>query len=147
MTKLSWQKTAAIAACCLGGGLAFSCLAGAAQDDFSHVVRIGKSQLLNGDRITILEVRGPSDKWTAGNTYEVRGTYKLASLEKATLAAYVTTPASQPEVPHALSAEQTTTVSKGEGQFTLRFHMWHAGDPHVSFYPAGGGNSLFGVYF
>ena len=30
-------------------------------------------------------------------------------------------------------------ISKGEGRFTLRFHMWHEGNPHVSFYPVPGG--------
>ena len=35
-----------------------------------------------------------------------------------------------------------------EGRFTLRFNMWHEGDPHVSFYPAPpGGESFGGIYF
>ncbi|MGA9626263.1 MAG: hypothetical protein WBQ65_17455, partial [Bryobacteraceae bacterium] len=62
------------------------------------------------------------------------------------LGAFVTTSTSQPEVPHGVSPEQTMKISKGEGRFTLRFHMWHEGDPHVSFYPVPGGESLGGVY-
>jgi len=153
MTKLTAKKSAAIAIGFICGALAFSCLAGAAQDqtrpsnDFSHVVRSGKTYSQAGDRIMIDEVRGPSDKRTIGNTYEVRGTYKLASRDQAVLGAFVTTSTSQPEVPHEVSPEQTMKISKGEGRFTLRFHMWHDGDPHVSFYPAAGGESFGGVYF
>ena len=51
MTKLTAKKSAAIAIGFIGGALAFSCLAGAAQDqtkssnDFSHVVRSGENLL------------------------------------------------------------------------------------------------------
>jgi beta-lactamase regulating signal transducer with metallopeptidase domain len=153
MTKLAPKRSAAIAFGIIGGTLAFSCLAGAPQDqtkpqnDFSHVVQVKKTQSRSGDAITIDEVRGPSDEWTVGNTYEVRGTYKLASREKAMLGAFVTIPASQRDV-HAKSLpEQMIAVSKGEGRFVLRFHMWQEGRPHVSFYPAAGGGSFDSVYF
>jgi beta-lactamase regulating signal transducer with metallopeptidase domain len=156
MTKLAPKRSAAIAFGFIGGTLAFSCLAGAPQDqtkpqnDFSHIVQLQKSHSHLGDTITIDEVRGPSDsdEWTVGKTYEVRGTYKLASREKAMLAAFVTISASQRDV-HAKSLpDQIVVVAKGEGRFTLRFHMWQEGSPHVSFYPAGGGGASFNsVYF
>ena len=115
--------------------------------DFSHVVRVAKTYSQNGDRITVDEVRGPSDRWAEGNTYEVTGSYVLATHDQAALAAYVTTPASNPETPHGDLPEQTMRITKGEGQFTLRFHMWQAGEPHVSFYPSGSDGSFGGVYF
>ena len=68
--------------------------------------------------------------------------------DTAMLAAFVTSLAADgPEIHHEIWAEQTMIVSKGEGKFTLRFHMFQKGDPHVSFYRAGGGNSIGGVYF
>ncbi len=85
MTKLTLKKIAAVTICFVGGVIALSCFAGvraARQDssvDFSHVV----NPEISPDSIKILEVRGPSDKLAVGNTYEVRGTYKLASREKA----------------------------------------------------------------
>ena len=104
MTRLAPKRFTAIAFGIVGGTLALVCLAGAMQEqmrpenDFSHVVQIQKSHSESGDAITIDEVRGLSDRWTVGNTYEVRGTYKLASREKAMLAAYVTISASQQDV-------------------------------------------------
>jgi beta-lactamase regulating signal transducer with metallopeptidase domain len=152
MTELTHKRSAIIAAGFLSGALALGSLAGAPQNpntssnDFSRVVRLGQTWSHNGDRITVDEVRGPSEEFTAGNTYEVRGSYLLASGDKAMLAAFVTTSASQPETPHPVSADQVMEISKGEGRFTLRFRMWHAGDPHVSLYPAGGGEDIGGIY-
>ena len=152
MTKLTMKRSATIAAGFLSGALALGSLAGAPQkpntssNDFSRVVRVGKTYSWDGDRIAVDEVRGPSHEFTEGNTYEVRGTYVLESRDRAMLAAFVTTPASQPETPHEVSADQVMQISRGEGKFTLRFHMWHPGDPHVSLYPAGGGESIGGIY-
>ena len=147
MTNLPFRTSLAIAACLAGTALILSTVAGAAQD-YSHSFRVNKTWSDAGDSITVSLVQGPSEKYVAGNTYEVSGTYKLTSRNKAMLAAFVTSSAADgPEIPHEISAEQKMIVSKGEGKFTLRFHMFHKGDPHVSFYPADGGNSLGGVYF
>lgn len=155
MTKLTIKSSLLIAAGFLGGTLAVGCLAGAPQksnptsNDIPKVVRVvvGKTYSHNGDRITVDEVSGPSEKFLEGNTYEVRGSYVLASRDRAMLAAFVTISASQPETPHELSPDQKMKITRGEGRFTLRFHMWHPGDPHVSFYPDGGGESFGGIYF
>lgn len=48
---------------------------------------------------------------------------------------------------HRPMEDQHEVVSKGQGRFNLRFHMWGPGGPHVSFYPYGGGSSLVSVYF
>lgn len=150
MTQLTPKKFAAIAACFVGSVIILSCFAGSpasaqASDDFSHVVNLAETA--GGDLITITEVRGPSDTISVGNTYEVRGTYKLASHDKAMLAVYVTVEASAPHTSHPDLPNQRMIVEKGEGSFTLRFHMWHDGKPHVSFYPAKGGNSFAATYF
>lgn len=151
MTNLSSKKIAAIAACLVGSAITLSCFAGApaaqqnSSSDFSHVVNLGKTS--TGDSITVQEVRGSSDTLAVGNTYEVKGTYKLVSHDKALLAVYVTVEASQPHTSHPALPDQKMIVEKDEGSFTLRFHMWHEGKPHVSFYPAKGGNGFAATYF
>jgi beta-lactamase regulating signal transducer with metallopeptidase domain len=150
MTQLTSKKAAIIAICFVSSVIVLSSFAGSlanaqASDDFSHVVNPAKTS--SGDLITITEVRGPSDTLEVGKTYEVRGTYKLASHEKALLAAYVTVDISQGHVSHPDLPNQKVIIEKGEGSFTLRFHMWSEGKPHVSFYPAKGGNSFAATYF
>lgn len=150
MTKLTPKKLAAIAACFLGSVIILSCFAGSLaraqqSDDFSHVVNLEKTA--SGDLITITEVRGPSDTLVVGNTYEVRGTYKLASQDKALLMVNVTTEGKQPHESHPALPRQKMTVEKGEGSFTLQFHMWHDGMPHVSFYPVKSGGGFATRYF
>jgi hypothetical protein len=107
-------------------------------NDFSRVVTREQS----GDVIKILEVRGPSDTITVGNTYEVRGTYKLVSQDKALLMVNITVDGYKPHESHPDLPKQRMIVEKGEGSFTLQFHMWTEGQPHVSFYPAKGGHGF-----
>lgn len=150
MTKLTPKKFAAIAMSFVGCVIVLSYFAGSfasaqASDDFSHVVNLEKTA--TGDLITITEVRGPSDTLAVGNTYEVRGTYKLASQDKALLMVNVTTEARQPHESHPALARQKMIVEKGEGSFTLQFHMWQEGMPHVSFYPISGGRGFAARYF
>jgi hypothetical protein len=159
MTKLTWKKFAVIATGFLGGALVCSCFAAQAtvpsaarQDapnELSHTVRfgLGMTYFQNGDRITIDEVRGTADTLTAGNMYQVKGTYKLASRDQARLAANVTTSGSHRGEPTPDMRTQSTTVDKGEGRFTLLFYMWQDGSPHVSFYPYPSGDSFAGAYF
>jgi beta-lactamase regulating signal transducer with metallopeptidase domain len=150
MTQLTSKKTAMIAICFIGCVIALSSFAGSfaraqASDDFSHVVNLEKTS--SGDLITITEVRGPSDTLAVGNTYEVRGTYKLVSQEKALLMVNVTTEARQPHESHPALPGQKMVVEKGEGRFTLQFHLWHEGMPHVSFYPTNKGGSGFATRY
>jgi hypothetical protein len=42
---------------------------------------------------------------------------------------------------------QTMILDQGNGRLTLIPYLWYNGNPHISFYPAGGGNSFGGVYF
>ena len=86
---------------------------------------------------------------TAGNTYVIKGTYRLASEKNAGLSAYNTansrdaTAMSMQSIPDQKT--QTMLVDQGSGQFSLIFYMWYEGNPHISFYH--GGQSIGGVYF
>jgi beta-lactamase regulating signal transducer with metallopeptidase domain len=112
---------------------------------------IGRTRLRDGDKITIEEVSGTSDTMTEGNMYVVKGTYKLTSAERATLAAYTTADAKDTRAMQMQAIPdmktQRAVVNKGEGRFKLIFYMWYNGNPHVSFYPAEGGSDFGGVYF
>jgi beta-lactamase regulating signal transducer with metallopeptidase domain len=113
-----------------------------------HAVRFeqGATRFLDGDQITILEVRGTAETFAPGNIYWIKGTYKLASHDRATLAAYTT--AMDAENGRSASLKvQTTIVNRGNGTFTLFLPMSYRGWPHVSFYPADGGEGFGGNYF
>jgi beta-lactamase regulating signal transducer with metallopeptidase domain len=116
--------------------------------EFPYKVRFeqGATRFLNGDKITILEVRGTADTFAPGNTYLIKGTYALASHERATLAAYITAMDAANGTGPSLKV-QTTVVNEGAGTFTLRLPMSCRGWPHVSFYPADGGGDFGGNYF
>jgi beta-lactamase regulating signal transducer with metallopeptidase domain len=116
---------------------------------FPHAVPIerGATQFLNGDKITIQQVRGTAEKIAPGNIYWIRGTYTLASHPRATLSAYVTAQNADDGRNVPTLAVQTTIVNKGEGSFTLYLPVTYRGWPHVSFYPADGGNVFGGTYF
>ena len=92
MTELTPIRTAALAIGFVFVALAFS-YQKKSSNDFSHVVQLTNldqqpgpaTWTSNGDSIAINEVRGPSDRWITGDTYEVRGTHKLSSRDKAGL--------------------------------------------------------------
>lgn len=119
-----------------------------ARSEFPHVVKFeqGATDFLKGDGIEIVEVRGTTEKFERGNIYWIRGTYTLASHERAMLAAYTTVSVRE----HATSVSlkvQSTVVPRGKGTFTLFLPMPYDGWPHVSFYPAEGGNGFGENYF
>jgi beta-lactamase regulating signal transducer with metallopeptidase domain len=113
-----------------------------------HVVRFeqGTTRFLDGDQITISEVHGTAETFSPGNVYRIRGTYTLASHDSAMLAAY-TTARHAKDGRSSSHKSQSTVVKKGDGTFTLYLPMTYEGWPHVSFYPAGGGNGFGGNYF
>jgi hypothetical protein len=153
MAKSTYEKSLALAVFFTASSLATVYLLaapqdqGARQNDFSQVVQIKKTYVQGGDMITIDEVRGPSKERVVGNTYEVSGTYKLASRETAMLGAFVTIPSQDRDIHPESSPDQKIIVTQGQGNFRLRLHIWQAGTPHVSFYPSKGGASFGGVYF
>ena len=100
---------------------------------------LGDAQFPPGDNITIVQVRGTSEKIIVGGTYSVDGTYTLNSRDEAQLAFYATT-SSTNSTP--VDQKQKTQVKKGSGSFHLVKTMNEDGYLHVSFYPG-----AFGVYF
>jgi beta-lactamase regulating signal transducer with metallopeptidase domain len=106
----------------------------------------GATQFLDGDRIIITEVRGTASAITPGNIYCIKGTYTLASHPQAMLAAFITAMNSA-EGKSVYLKVQKIMVDKGEGTFVLFLPVTINGSPHVSFYPADGGESFGGSYF
>lgn len=152
MTKLGLTTIASIATGFFGAALVLGCLAAAPAtqgipDKLAHTVKLGTVSPQSGDKISVEEVRGTSDTLSAGNTYEVAETYKLVSQDKAVLVINVTAERSKSIESHPTLADQKMVVERGEGHFTLRFHMWQDGNPHASFYPAHGGESFASAYF
>lgn len=101
---------------------------------------------MNGDKITILEVRGTADTMTPGNIYWIKGTYTLASHDRAMLAAF-TTARDPGDGTGPYLKVRTTVVSRGDGTFTRFLPISHRGWPHVSFYPYDLGEGFGGNYF
>jgi hypothetical protein len=161
VTKITPWKTVSIAAGLLAGALVLSSFAAAratvadSAGDISHVVPfvIGTTQLGNGDSISIDEIHGTSEMLAAGNVYEIKGTYKLASHEKAMLGVSVTTDIGFPakHVPidgvERFHGANHMIVGQGDGHFALLLVMADEGSPHLSFYPLSGGASFASVSF
>ena len=120
----------------------------AATADLPYVIEFeqGATRFLAGDEITIREVRGTAETFEPGNIYRITGTYKLASHDKASVAAYTTATNASRGKSRSLEV-QTMSAVRGEGDFSLFLPMSYAGWPHVSFYPHGGGEGFGGVYF
>jgi hypothetical protein len=81
-----------------------------------------------------------------GHLYWIKGTYTLASHDRDMLCASVTAANAADGTATGLKV-QNAIVDKGEGWFTLFLPMSYKGWPHVSFYPAEGGNGFGGAYF
>jgi beta-lactamase regulating signal transducer with metallopeptidase domain len=115
---------------------------------FPYVVHFeqGATKFLDGDKITITEVRGTADRFAPGNAYQIKGTYTLASHDGATLAAYITAMDAD-SGKGSSSNTQAVVIDRGNGTFTLVLPMNGRGWPHVSFYPADGGDGFGGNYF
>ncbi len=104
----------------------------------------GQVQFAPGDTINITEVRGTSDNMMVDGTYQVKGTYTLASHDHATLAVSVS--AKDPKDARGYwCADQTIRITKGSGTFTLTERLACEGYPHISFY--GDNGAIGGVYF
>ena len=153
MTKLSLKALSIIVAGFIAAGLALSSVAAAppaegnSSNELTHVVpfELGTAYFQGGDSITVDQVLGTSDTISAGNVYQVKGTYKLVSHDKAMLAAFVTSRQGSQPTPNMRT--QKLILEKGEGSFSLIFYMWDEGSPHVSFYPIPSGSSFAGIYF
>ena len=116
------------------------------EHNLSHFVHfeVGGTWLRDGDNITIDEIHGTSDKIQPGNLYEIKGTYSLASHDRAGLTCYIT---SSDRTPYPTLNTQSMAVDKGDGHFTLYWYCWCEGNPHLSFYPLKQGSSFASVFF
>jgi len=120
-----------------------------AGSEFPYVVKFeqGAVKFLDGDKITIVEVRGTAVTFAPGNIYLIKGTYTLASHDKAMLAAFITAK-NAADGKSKVFAPQKTNVTKDSGTFTLFLPMPYEGWPHVSFYGSDGqgcGGNYFGT--
>jgi beta-lactamase regulating signal transducer with metallopeptidase domain len=145
-----------------------------AASEFPYAVGFdqGATRFLNGDKISIQEVRGTADMFTPGNIYWIKGTYTLASRDRAILLASITvtdwaeimrpldlavrsdsidpSKATGAVPGRATGVElkvQRTVVNRGTGTFTLFLPMSYRGLPHVSFYSFENGEGFGGNYF
>jgi beta-lactamase regulating signal transducer with metallopeptidase domain len=116
--------------------------------EFPYTVKFeqGATQFLSGDKITITEVRGTAATFKPGDIYWIKGTYALASHDKAMLLAGTTASESKFGTGNTYTVQQAV-IGRGSGTFTLFLPMSCQGWPHVSFYPAGGGEGFGGSYF
>lgn len=119
-----------------------------ATSEFPYTVRFeqGATRFLKGDKIAVDEVRGTADRFKPGETYRIKGTYTLASHDRAMLAAYTTAMVAA-DGTGPTHKDQSTVIKQGDGKFTLYLPMSCRGWPHVSFYPAEGGGDFGGNYF
>ncbi len=143
--------------------------------EFPYAVKFeqGATRFLNSDKIKIVEIRGTADTFAPGNIYWIKGTYTLASHDRAILLASITVTdwveimnslgdlavradhfnpgkATDAIPGHATGAElkvQRTVVNRGTGSFTLFLPMSHKGMPHVSFHSFENGEGFGGNYF
>lgn len=115
---------------------------------FPHFVSVepGAMHFQAGDKIEISEVRGTAETFKPGHIYWIRGSYRLGSHDRATIAAYVTAADLENASSRSMTV-QSTVVDKGSGEFTLFLPMTCRGWPHVSFYPTEGGEGFGASYF
>jgi hypothetical protein len=101
--------------------------------------QIGNARFVSGDMITVQSVRGDRPVIEVGGTYQVDGSWTLASQPAAMLALYSTN--------GEVRGSNNVRVQQGTGTFSFTVHVVREGNLHVSLYPAKGGNSFGGVYF
>ena len=93
-----------------------------------------------GDDVVVDEVRGTQGTFVAGDSYHVRGHYKLVSAANATLAVYVTNG-------HCDEDSNHLVVPRGTGTFDVALDIRTMGYPHVGLYPMPSGKAVATGYF
>ena len=106
----------------------------------------GENKFLDGDDITINEIRGDAKTFEPGNNYLIQGRYKLHSHPEAQLSAFTTAKEAKDGV-GPIQSIQTQKISKGEADFTIILPMTVRGWPHLSFYNTKSGEGFGGIYF
>lgn len=111
-----------------------------AVEESSHTIDFEiTTPFLEGDSIEITEITGSADRFEPGQTYTIKGKYRLASHDEAMLHVYATN--------GAIESQQGPVVKKGSGEFVRTFTYKKEGSLHLSFYPANGGSGFGGIYF
>lgn len=100
-------------------------------------------QAKSGNNITIQKVIGTRGTFEAGGVYTIEGRYTLATQDRAQLIFYATNGKTE-----AVSYEAPSGVfiERGTGPFRLTARLVEDGAPHVSMYPAGGGEGFYDRY-
>lgn len=129
----------------LAGLCLAACVASASAELSPIPFVVGPQDFKAGDVIVIDQVLATSPKLEPGATVVVRGHYRLASCAGARLGLFVTHRSRSG--PDRTSPAQIAPVEGASGAFELSCTITADGDPHVSFYPAAGGQSFGGVYF
>jgi hypothetical protein len=101
-----------------------------AQFPFPLHVEAGTSSFHGGDQIIITDVRGTSPQFGPGNTYQIKGQYRLLNEAHSTLATAVR--ADNGSMP-VVNQKQTFDAQQGDGDFTLILPFTQAGTPMVGF--------------
>jgi len=103
------------------------------------LLQIGNAGFAAGDVITIRSVRGDRPAIEVGGTYQVEGSWTLATQPAALLQLWSTN--------GEVRGSNGTRIQQGTGTFSFTVNVVREGNLHVSLYPAKGGNSFGGVYF
>lgn len=116
-----------------------------AVEAFPHRIAFenGAAEFAAGDAIIVRSVRGDRPVFELGGSYEVEGSYTLASTDKARLGFSVTSRGPSGRTP--VAREEWMMVERGSGTFRFVKTFLKEGWPHVSFWV--NGTSHGGIYF
>lgn len=107
---------------------------------------LGDAEFFGGDQIQIKSLRGDRPALEVGGRYEVRGRYRLQSLQEASIL-FSFTARQKGDGVADLGPRSTTILRKGEGDFVLSVQAPYPGYPHVTFYRTDTRRPFGGVYF
>jgi len=90
----------------------------------------GTTWFHGGDQINVTEVRGTSRQFLPGNTYRIKGEYRLLTHQQAEITACVQAPNGSTAL---VSGQQSVSVQQGDGDFSVLLPYPQTGTPHVAF--------------
>ena len=100
---------------------------------------VGRAEFASGDEVRVEDVQGTHPRFVVGGTYQVRGSYRLRSRDRALLGLWSTNGETQ--------GKKEKVVERGSGEFDFSFTIIALGYPNVGFCPAEGGECFGDVYF
>ncbi|MES2438798.1 MAG: hypothetical protein V4584_07020 [Verrucomicrobiota bacterium] len=109
-------------------------------------VQLGAKAFKDGDVILIEEVRSTSPRLEQGDTVTVKGRYRLASTDLASLQLLLTQVKGDGR--EETDSKQTVNASQGGSKpFEVTITVKHRGFLHLTFYETKSGKPFGGVYF